>query len=326
MPDAALDPPASGGPDRPRKRRIRVLVVRGVLVILAAAGCSLLAVEVTEPLAEPSSCAKCHEMSNVYESWKASAHHTNLGGVKVTCIACHLPPREDHLAHLASKACSGAKDVWVHLFGEYDANAARETVLRTLPSQRCLHCHDNLLAISSSSAVGIVHDVSVKRGDGDGRAHACVTCHDALHGPTSRPAAKEYEEADNSFCFVCHVNFKKEEFVSGHQSAGVGCVECHGESLDHADDEDHVTPPEIMFLKGKVNASCTTAKCHPEPRMKAEIGHRPFYAGADAERKYCTDCHGKHRIEKRQRKWDRVSRKLIWRDGYAIEEGGEAAP
>ena len=138
-------------------------------------------------------------------------------------------------------------------------------------------------------------------------------------------------KADNSFCYVCHLNFKTEEFVVQHKVAGVGCDRCHGESLEHADDEDHITPPDIMFLKEKVNASCVAAKCHAVERMEEEIGHRPFYAGTDPERKYCTDCHGMHRIKQRQRRWDRVSRKLIWRDGYAVEEDngkeeGESGP
>jgi len=324
MPEDAPDRPQAG--KKARKlwvRRCCVLLARLLLVLLALAGCSLLAIELTEPLAEPSTCAKCHEMQDVHERWTQSAHFSNPSGVKVTCIACHLPPREDHLAHLKSKAWSGAKNVWVHRFGTYDGETARRTVLQTMPNERCLHCHDSLLAMPSSSPVEIVHSTSLEQTAG--RDHACVACHDALHSARKKPAPgkKEYEEADNSFCFVCHVNFKTEEFVVYHEVAGVGCMKCHGESLGHADDEGHITPPDVMVAKGEVNASCGQAKCHPEADMKKEIGHRPFYAGAEGGKTYCTDCHGEHRIEIRQRRWDRVSRKLIWRDGYAVEEDGK---
>jgi len=322
MPDDSSPRRQAGETETPRKRPLRTLVRRLVFMFLLVVAASLIAVEATEPFADPDACTACHEMSDAHENWTQSPHHDNPSGVKVTCVACHLPPREDHFAHLANKAFSGVKDVWVHTFGEYDAAAARETVHRTMPNQRCLHCHNNLQSKPSSQEVGMVHASAVEQVDN--RAHACVACHDALHGPKLPPPAVtaiEYEPADNSFCYVCHLNFQTETFVTTHGAAGVGCEACHGETLDHADDEDHVTPPDVMYTKAQVNASCTTDECHGEAAMKKEIGHRPFYAGAEATREHCTDCHGKHRLEKRQRKWNKTTRKLIWRDGYDV--GGD---
>ena len=325
MADAASGPAAADEGEKPNKRRFRRIFVALVFAASVVVACSLLAVEATESLAEPTSCAMCHEMQDAYDSWARSPHHANPSGVRVTCVSCHLPPREDHFDHLTAKAWSGTKDACVHFFGDYDARASRRTVLQTMPSQRCLHCHDNLLAMPRSSAVGVVHGLAVERTDD--RRHACVACHDALHGPKAPPAKrKTYEPADNSYCYVCHINFDGEEFVTDHLTAAVGCTACHGECLEHADDEDHVTPPDIMYRKEQVNASCMSEKCHAEAPMKKEIGHRPFYAGADSERKCCTDCHGMHRLPKRQRRWDKTSRKLIWRDGYSVENDDAPGP
>jgi len=312
MPEKTVQPQA------PKKRRRRAFIIKSFCAVVAA-GIALFAVEeALGPLSSPEFCGSCHEMKDVHESWRLSPHHTNRSGVRVACVACHLPPRENRLAYLSAKAGSGAKDAWVHFFGEYDGERARRTTLDSLPSARCLNCHDNLLGDPSSSSVAVVHKIVVDRPDGG--AYACVKCHDRLHGPKEPPPAKKtYPRADNSFCFVCHLNFKKEEFVLVHAAGGVGCVKCHGETLEHADDEDHTTPPDIMYDTSAVNASCLTAECHPRAEMEKEIGHRPFYDGTDAERTTCTDCHGKHRLEVRQRRWDRQTRKLIWRDGYDVD-------
>jgi len=305
----------------PRKRRLLSLVcwlVFGFFFVVAA---SLIAVEATEQYGAPDACAECHEMTDVHESWAASPHHTNPSGVKVTCISCHLPPREDHFAHLTSKALSGMKDMWVHSFGEYDGPAARARVLDTLPSERCLHCHDNLAAMPSSPEVGIVHASAVA--EVDNRAHACVACHDALHGPKApapTAASVEYEDADNSFCFVCHINYQTESFAEAHRAVGVGCIACHGDSREHEKDEDHRASPDVMYAKAQVNSMCTTEECHGEEAVKALVGHRPFYAGAEPKRQRCTDCHGTHRMTERVRRWDKETGKLIWRDGYTMEE------
>ena len=278
------------------------------------------AIQAIEPLAKPESCAGCHEMDGAYESWKKSPHYANPSGVAVGCVSCHLPSRENLPSHLTSKVLSGAKDVCVHVFGEYDADVSRKTVRDTMPNERCLHCHANLLAMPSSRPVGIVHQASMDKPDD--RAHACVACHDALHGPKRTPAEKpEYEIADNSYCGVCHNNFLDEPFALQHKAAGVGCTACHGDSEGHADDEEHLTPPETIYPKAKINASCTASECHTEEKVKAQIGHRPFYAEASPDRAYCTDCHGMHFIEDRKHsRWDKNTRKLIWKDGHSISE------
>ena len=329
MPEVASDPVKADETPEPPKRSVRARIRKGLLVIVfvtsVVAACSLLAIEATESFSEPDACINCHEMQDAYDSWTQSPHYVNPSGVKVTCVSCHLPPREDHVAYLASKTWSGAKDAYVHFFGEYDADHARSTVLASMPSERCIRCHDNLLGKPSTPAVGGVHRVAIT--DVPERVYACVVCHDDMHGAKKpKPIAKVkpiYEPADNSYCYVCHADFESEKFAGVHKAAGVSCVACHGDSEKHADDEEHLTAPDVMYPKNKINASCTTDECHSVTVMKEPLGHRSFYADAESSKKLCTDCHGKHRVPERTRTWDKATGTLTWTDGGESKSGGD---
>ena len=315
MPDVLSGRSETDSTAAPSAKPLRRFIGRLIFLVCFLSACSLLAIEVSEPMGKPEACISCHEMKGVHDRWAKSTHHVNPSGVRVTCLDCHLAPREDHFAHLYGKVRKGAAHTWVHFFGQYDETASRRCVLDTLPNERCTICHDNLGAMPSTPAVGAVHATALKRTDN--RIHACVACHDHLHSFVKPPEKKSYDTADNSFCFDCHVNFKKEPFVVQHQAANVGCVACHGESLPHADDEEHTAAPSIMYTKDQVNKSCQS--CHKEPDLKKTTSHKPWYAGADPDKKYCTHCHGMHRLDERQRKWDKKTKKLIWSGGHNID-------
>lgn len=270
------------------------------------------------PLSTPEFCGSCHEMFDAYDSWKLSHHHVNKYGISVKCVSCHLPPTDNLAEHLAARIKHGVKDTFKHFFSDtYDAEALQAKVRQTMPRERCTHCHSNLAGNPSKRAIGIVHKAAVEENLDPN--HACVACH-SLHGPKKiPPPKKEYEAGDNSFCYVCHVNWKKESFVESHRMAGVPCYDCHGISEGHMDDEEHLTPPEIMYTKEKVNASCMVSKCHPQKTMEDQMGHKPFFADA-TKQKHCTDCHGMHRLEKRKRRWDKVTGKLIEIKGRPVGE------
>ena len=102
--------------------------------------------------------------------------------------------------------------------------------------------------------------------------------------------------ADNSRCYVCHINYEVEELTSMHAKADVGCERCHGTSDAHCSDKDNMTPPDIMYPADKVNSSCNS--CHPDGKL-------------GGGKKYCTDCHGEHRLSHRTRRWDKATGKLI---------------
>jgi len=113
--------------------------------------------------------------------------------------------------------------------------------------------------------------------------------------------------ADNSRCFVCHINYKKEELASRHAQANIGCEKCHGRSSAHCADEDNVTPPDIMYPPEKIAAFCIT--CHPTD--KSGKPRKPASAESATKPRYCTDCHGKHRLSYRTRHWDKTTGKLL---------------
>ncbi len=135
---------------------------------------------------------------------------------------------------------------------------------------------------------------------------------------------------DNYWCYVCHMNYQVEPLAVRHAKAGVGCSRCHGKSEEHTADEDGVIPPQKMFAREKVNSSCLP--CHKEYTESADIClYQPDGLGAmETGPSQCTDCHGRHQLANRARRWDKTSGKLLWRDGTrpARQEtgmgGGEA--
>jgi hypothetical protein len=114
----------------------------------------------------------------------------------------------------------------------------------------------------------------------------------------------------NSRCIVCHMNYTKEDIAITHARVNIGCAHCHGESDAHIDDESWSwggkgTPPDIMFTPEKINPFCM--ECHPEDEINAER-HRDVLAGEDPDFKTCTDCHGDHRLSRRQVKWEKTEK------------------
>jgi hypothetical protein len=109
--------------------------------------------------------------------------------------------------------------------------------------------------------------------------------------------------ADNSRCFVCHLNYEDEEFAVKHAKGGVGCEKCHGKSDAHASDENNGTAPDTMYPRSKVTAAC--ADCHKLEQVVKVEKHQPDLDALAADEKVCTDCHKTHRLERRSRRWDR---------------------
>ncbi len=137
------------------------------------------------------------------------------------------------------------------------------------------------------------------------------------------PKDKEPDWADNSYCNVCHANFEEENLVMIHQEVGVGCETCHGISMKHSEDENNVTPPDIMWASFRINRRCMT--CHLREDLlqgsKAET-HQPFFDRLDhpetskEDNKYCSSCHAsKHQVPHRTRIWDRETGKLLKQTG-----------
>lgn len=133
------------------------------------------------------------------------------------------------------------------------------------------------------------------------------------HSPEDRAA-----QALNGACFVCHANLKHEPLVMVHARAKVSCMECHGPSLDHRDDEDNVTPPDVMFLRATIDTACR--ECHqshdvPAAEVVARWRERGQAKSASAAA-VCTDCHGRHRLPRRVVRWDKHTRAVIVNDNH----------
>jgi uncharacterized CHY-type Zn-finger protein len=128
--------------------------------------------------------------------------------------------------------------------------------------------------------------------------------------PKSDP---KHPAADNTRCYVCHVNYKEEPFVQWHAKANVGCVRCHGDSADHVADEANLTPPMLMYWPSRVGFNCYG--CHPQHKASAreviERWQERVAGKVDPKRVLCTDCHGEHRLKLRTIVWDKRTRVLI---------------
>jgi len=148
---------------------------------------------------------------------------------------------------------------------------------------------------------------------------------------------------ENTACFVCHANYKTESLVSCHVKVNIGCVNCYGQSSAHQNDENNITPPEMMYSADKIDPFCRSChKAHDIPpkeviarwlKRKAEkkdpscqgchedndvppekVVARWTQRGLDKTDPndiVCTDCHGDHRMKVRTVIWDKRSGKLL---------------
>ncbi len=143
--------------------------------------------------------------------------------------------------------------------------------------------------------------------------------------PKKKPRAKDQGPvADNHACHVCHTNYEEELMAVQHAEADVGCVECHGQSAAHRNDENNITPPDKMYPAEAIDASCV--KCHEThdaPARKVIAQWQERCAGKkDLGQMVCTDCHGEHRLKIRTVRWDKKTGKLTTSPG----QGATAAP
>jgi hypothetical protein len=110
--------------------------------------------------------------------------------------------------------------------------------------------------------------------------------------------------ADNSRCFVCHINYVDEKIAVVHARQDMGCAHCHGESDAHIDDESWAsggngTAPDTIYAKDQVNTFCLN--CHVGGELP-DKEHKILFTNPPPK-KYCTDCHGEHLLKERKTKW-----------------------
>lgn len=125
--------------------------------------------------------------------------------------------------------------------------------------------------------------------------------------------AAAHTAADNSPCFVCHVNYQAEPLAATHAANGVGCVTCHGESFAHRNDENNTTPPGHMYAADKIDEACGQChRIHDAPAIKViALWQQRCPEKTDPASIYCTDCHGEHRLKVRSVRWNKETGELI---------------
>jgi hypothetical protein len=129
------------------------------------------------------------------------------------------------------------------------------------------------------------------------------------------PKASPKGATKNAACYVCHGNYETEELVVSHAAEDIGCTDCHGQSVDHRNDEDNITPPDIMYPFDQIDKKC--GECHAEHdasgREVVERWQQRCPQKTDPKEIVCTDCHYDHRLSTRVVQWDKKTRKLIMR-------------
>lgn len=100
-------------------------------------------------LSKNESCMMCHVHPHAEESWRLSVHVNNGSGVMVNCVDCHLPPTDDTWSHYSAKVSLGARDLWGYITKDtenidWDSKSTLEHVVKYIPNQSCVKCHQDL--------------------------------------------------------------------------------------------------------------------------------------------------------------------------------------
>jgi hypothetical protein len=141
--------------------------------------------------------------------------------------------------------------------GNYDAMQATNTPVPAeeptsgegIPQKECAECHLNIRDTWSVSSHAHAFDdpVFVERWTSMGKPGECLACHttnyqsttntfaaegvqcQACHGETAEghPPAVVPVKADTEYCGACHTTTLGEWRLTGHSTAGVGCMDCH---------------------------------------------------------------------------------------------------
>jgi Cytochrome c554 and c-prime len=94
-------------------------------------------------------------------------------------------------------------------------------------------------------------------------------------------------------CYFCHVDLIFEMKDGPHESAGIFCRECHGESDDHVFVEDNSIKPDKVIKLSDTGEFC--GSCHENEYRNYQLSSHS--GGTQREGKKsptCTTCHSAH--------------------------------
>jgi len=92
---------------------------------------------------------------------------------------------------------------------------------------------------------------------------------------------------------MCHVDVTDEVAGTRHETKDIDCITCHGASRDHVRDENNHVKPDRVFARKDIDPFC--GSCHRCSRPGAT--RKP--PGSKTDHKTCTECHGAHKIVRR---------------------------
>ena len=106
-------------------------------------------------------CMSCHIHPMADDTWKKSVHFYNPSGVKVHCVECHLPPKENN-NYLWTKAKTGLSDLYSKHFKDsasfnWENKRLLEHAVKIVYNESCIKCHQNLFSKGLSSEGGTAH-------------------------------------------------------------------------------------------------------------------------------------------------------------------------
>jgi len=124
-------------------------------------------------------CQSCHIHPEADAAWKKSTHYYNASGVRVHCVDCHLPPKEDN-SYLFVKAKTGLKDVYGYYFKDsasfnWENRRTLEYAVKIVYNESCLKCHQNLFSKGLSTEGGTAHLYYEK--NAEALNLQCINCH-----------------------------------------------------------------------------------------------------------------------------------------------------
>ena len=136
--------------------------------------------EVSVYFSTDDSCAICHVHPHVFDSWKQSTHVNNRNGVKVACVDCHLPPKNQTVNHYSAKLKLGVKDLWGYLTKDsadfdWDTKSTLEYAVKYIPNESCKECHQNLFPPGMNDdgiSAHLYYEENEKKLD-----LQCISCH-----------------------------------------------------------------------------------------------------------------------------------------------------
>ena len=124
-------------------------------------------------------CQSCHIHPTADGAWKKSTHYYNKSGVKIHCVDCHLPPK-DNSNYLIVKAKTGLKDLYGYYFKDsasfnWENRRLLEYAVKIVYNESCLKCHQNIFSKGLSTQGGTAHlyyENNAKKLD-----LQCINCH-----------------------------------------------------------------------------------------------------------------------------------------------------